>query len=263
MLNLSTGDYFNSNIFRFNIATAWYKTVWFRLLVAAILLAIIFFIVRGYYMRKLQQQKALLEKEKALEAERQRIAADMHDDIGAGLSRIRYITASMKEGSHVNKEDMERILSLSDESVEKMNEIIWSLNQGNQQLEELIYYTRSQCSEMANLAGMAFTFEIPENIPAITLGWKECRNIYLLVKEAVNNAIKHSGGTSIIIECSIGNDLQFSVADNGKGFNPEAVKKTGNGFLNYKKRVEKLNGSYELVTAESQGAKLIFNIPIN
>jgi two-component system, NarL family, sensor kinase len=212
---------------------------------------------------KIAFQKSIIEKQNALEEERLRIAADMHDDIGAGLSRIRYITAAMKEGRNISTEEMDKILSLSDESVEKMNEIIWALNQGNQQLEELIYYTRSQCSEMANLAGMAFTFDLPENIPPITLGWKECRNIYLLVKEAVNNAVKHSGGSSIIIECSIGNDLQFFIADNGKGFNPETVNKTGNGLLNYKRRVEKLNGTYKIISGTGEGTKLSFVIPLD
>ncbi len=262
VLNTATGDYINSNTFHFSIATPWYKTWWFILLAAALSLAIIFFIVRNYFMHKPQQQKALLEKEKALEAERQRIAADMHDDIGAGLSRIRYITAAMKEVSNSNKEEMDKILSLSDESVEKMNEIIWSLNQGNQQLEELIYYTRSQCSEMASNAGMEFICDLPETIPSITLGWKECRNIYLLLKEAVNNAIKHSAATTITIECSITKELQFTVADNGKGFNPDTVKRNGNGLLNYKKRVDNLNGSYRLATAPGQGTKLTFSIPL-
>jgi hypothetical protein len=62
-----------------------------------------------------------------------------------------------------------------------MNEIIWALNQGNQQLEELIYYTRSQCSEMVNNAGLEFNFSMPENIPAKIINWKDARNIYLLV----------------------------------------------------------------------------------
>lgn len=263
MLNPATGNYINSNIFRFSIATAWYKTVWFRLLVAAVLIGIVFFIIRGYYMSKLLKQKGLLEKEKALEAERQRIAADMHDDIGEGLSRIRYITASMKEGSHANKEDMDRILSLSDESVEKMNEIIWSLNQGNQQLDELIYYTRSQCSEMVNIADMEFIFDLPENIPVITLSWKESRNIYLLVKEAVNNAIKHAGAKKITIECSVTSRLTFSITDDGVGFNADASGKNGNGLLNYKKRIGKLNGTYQLITAPGKGTSIIFTIPLD
>jgi len=212
---------------------------------------------------KITEQKTIIEKQNALSEERLRIAADMHDDVGAGLSRIRYITSSLQNPDGSSNEGMiQKIVSLSDESVEKMNEIIWALNQGNQQLAELIYYIRSQCSEMANQAAMAFTLELPENIPSITLGWKECRNIYLLVKEAVNNAIKHAGGTSITIECSIGNDLQISVSDDGKGFDPDLVKKNGNGLLNYIKRIDNLKGTYQLITAPAKGTKLLFSIPL-
>ena len=115
---------------------------------------------------------------------------------------------------------------------------------------------------MASNAGMEFICDLPETIPSITLGWKECRNIYLLLKEAVNNAIKHSAATTITIECSITKELQFTVADNGKGFNPDTVKRNGNGLLNYKKRVDNLNGSYRLATAPGQGTKLTFSIPL-
>ena len=213
---------------------------------------------------KIAEQKTIIEKQNALSEERLRIAADMHDDVGAGLSRIRYITSSLQNMEGGSREEtIQKIVSLSDESVEKMNEIIWSLNQGSQRLEELIYYTRRQCSEMANLAGMAFTFDLPENIPAIILGWKECRNIYLLVKEAVNNAIKHSAADAIIIECNITAQLQFAVTDNGKGFEADTVKKTGNGLLNYKKRLENLHGTYQLITAPGKGTRLIFAIPLN
>ncbi len=244
------------------------KKLWVITALALALLSIGIIAIAQYRNTKnkheIAAQKAIIEKQHALAEERSRIAADMHDDVGAGLSRIRYITSALQNidgGS--NDETIQKIVSLSDESVEKMNEIIWSLNQGNQQLAELIYYTRSQCSEMANQAGMAFTFDLPENIPPITLGWKECRNIYLLVKEAVNNAIKHSGADSITIECSIGNDLQISVADEGKGFDPETVKKTGNGLLNYKKRIDNLKGSYQLITAPGEGTKLVFSIPLD
>ncbi|MEP7142285.1 MAG: ATP-binding protein, partial [Ferruginibacter sp.] len=152
---------------------------------------------------------------------------------------------------------------LSDEAVEKMNEIIWALNRGNQQLDELIYYTRSQCSEMLSNAGIAFSFELPENIPAKTIGWKDCRNLYLLIKETVNNAIKHAGATTIIIEFSITNKLAVSITDNGKGFDKDIIPKSGNGLANYKKRVSKLNAGYQLITSPGNGTKLLFTIPID
>jgi signal transduction histidine kinase len=116
---------------------------------------------------------------------------------------------------------------------------------------------------MVSNASMAFTFDLPENIPAITLGWKDCRNIYLLVKEAVNNAVKHSGATNITIECRAAEQLYFSVADNGNGFDLDVVKKNGNGLLNYKKRIENLKGTCQLITTPGEGTKLLFSIPIN
>ena len=242
---------------------AWYQTWWFQLLVMLMAAGLLMAAIRYYLRHQLKKQQAILEQERALTEERSRIAADMHDDVGAGLSRIRYITASMKDKMDKSDADIDKIVSLSDESVEKMNEIIWALNQGNQQLDELIYYTRSQCSEMVSNAGLAFTFDLPENIPAITLNWKDCRNIYLLVKEAVNNSIKHAGASTIRIECFIAKNLQFTVTDNGKGFDPKLIKIDGNGLLNYKKRIQVLNGNYQLVTSPGNGTKLLFTIPFN
>lgn len=262
MYNTATGTYINSNIYSFSIATVWYKTWWFRLLAVTLLLAILFIIVRGYYLCQLQKQKALLEKEKALEAERQRIAADMHDDIGAGLSRIRYITAAMKEGRNISTEDMDKILSLSDESVEKMNEIIWSLNQGNQQLSELIYHIRSHCAEMITNAGIEFTCTMPDEIPAITMEWKQTRNIYLLVKEAVNNAVKHSKAKNISLSFSINDVLQIVVKDDGIGFSEETISRKGNGLLNYKKRLAILEGAYNISSAAATGTEISFTVPV-
>ncbi len=247
----------------FTLLPAWYQTWWFKLLMILIVAASVFLVIKYYLREQIKKQQAILEAERSLTEERNRIAADMHDDVGAGLSRIRYITASMKDSHDISDADIEKIVSLSDESVEKMNEIIWALNQGNQQLDELIYYTRSQCSEMVSNAGLAFSFELPENIPAKTIGWKDCRNIYLLVKESVNNAIKHAGAKTITIECSIATRLTFSITDDGVGFNADASGKNGNGLLNYKKRIGKLNGTYQLITAPGKGTSIIFTIPLD
>ena len=115
---------------------------------------------------------------------------------------------------------------------------------------------------MVNNAGMAFNFELPENIPQKTMDWNESRNIYLLAKEAGNNAIKHAGAKTITIECSITDQLVFSIADDGIGFDAALAGKNGNGLLNYKKRIEKLNGTYQLITAPGRGTKIIFSIPV-
>lgn len=246
-----------------HVLPAWYQTIWFKITLI-LCIALLFFAAIRYYLRQqLRKQQAVIEGKKALDEERSRIAADMHDDVGAGLSRIRYITSALKEGKGLSTEDMDKILSLSDDSVERMNEIIWSLNQGNQQLDELIYHIRSQCAEMVSNAGLAFSFELPENIPHKTMDWKNCRNIYLLVKEAVNNAIKHSGANLVSIECRISDTLEFAVTDNGNGFDLSSVKVNGNGLINFEKRIHKLNGQFQLHSNPGEGTTIIFNIPIH
>lgn len=245
-----------------SILPAWYQTWWFRLLVMAIAAGFLFASIRYYLRQQLRKQQIILEKELALEAERQRIAADMHDDIGAGLSRIRYITAAMKEGKQMSHEEMDRILSLSDESVEKMNEIIWSLNQGNRSLEDTLAHLRSQCAEMVLQSNIEFVSHMPEVIPATVLSWTQTRNIYLLAKEAVNNAVKHAAATSIQLYVEIANNqLQLTITDNGKGFDHAALH-NGNGLKGFAKRVQTLKGSFEIKASQPTGTIVVFNIPL-
>ena len=253
----------NERILIVHLLPAWYQTTGFKIAVFILLIGLIYAAIRYYLKQQLKKQYAILEKERALESERQRIAADMHDDVGAGLSRIRYITAAMKDQDGLNKEQIDRIVSLSDESVEKMNEIIWALNQGNQQLEEILYFTRSQCSEMISNAGIEYSFNLPDKIPSMTLSWKACRNIYLLVKEAVNNAIKHAEASKISVEMIIQQQLVITIKDDGKGFDAALENTNGNGLRNYKKRVDNLKGTYTLHTAPGNGTSLQFEIPIS
>lgn len=197
-------------------------------------------------------------------SERNRIAADMHDDMGAGLSRMRYLSTAIQQGTkdETIKKELEKLITGSDELVGKMNEIIWTLNSNDETLEGALAYIRSQCSEMLDNAGIHINYNLPESFPPVVISSEKKRNLYLVVKEAVHNIIKHSGATNAIIECSIDGELHISIADNGKGFNPDTAKKNGNGLLNYKKRIDNLKGTYQLITAPEEGTKLVFSIPL-
>ena len=248
----------SSNTFTFTIATIWYNTAWFITLCICIGAFITGAFIRLYFQRKLGKQQALLDKQKALEAERSRIAADMHDDVGAGLSRIRYITSAIKDGKNLSNADMDKIMNLSDESVEKMNEIIWSLNQGNRNLDELIYHIRSQCATMVSSANLEFICELPGVIPQVNMGWNEGRNIYMLAKEAMNNAVKHAAATIITLDFSFQNNFTITITDNGKGYDANTANKKGNGFKNFEKRTDALNGRFSIESSSGSGTKVMF-----
>ena len=158
---------------------------------------------------------------------------------------------------------MDKILSLSDESVEKMNEIIWSLNRGDSSLEELIYHIRSQVATMVSNASLVFTYRIPEAIPVKSLNWNTSRHIYLLTKEAVNNALKHAEASVIHLQFEMqDSQLSISVADNGKGFDKTIARRDGNGLKSYEKRTASLNGTYQIRPADGGGTVVSFEIGV-
>jgi two-component system, NarL family, sensor kinase len=209
-------------------------------------------------------KKILLEEQQknALAMERLRIATDMHDDVGSGLSRIRYISASIQSGTTKIPDGLKKIMELGDDAIQKMSEIIWSLNQSNQNLEELLYYIRGQIGEMVTNANIEFECNLPEMIPVTNFGWNRNRNTYLLVKEAVNNAIKHASAKKIIVLITIQNQLHIEIRDNGKGFDQSVISNQGNGLKNYKKRINDLNGTFELSSEIGMGTTIILDIPL-
>jgi signal transduction histidine kinase/ligand-binding sensor domain-containing protein len=247
---------------QFNIATPWNKSWWFIIVLVALIGFAVWLIIRSYYLRKLEKQKAIIEKQAAITSERSRIAADMHDDMGAGLSRMRYLSATMKKEIQDDglKNDFDKLITGSDELVDKMNDIIWMLNSGDETLENVLYYIRSQCSEMLDHANINFQYNLPNIIPAKMINSEEKRNLYLVVKESVHNVIKHSETTKVNLYVQIDKQLKIIVADNGKGFDTEENKFKGNGLGNYQKRMTVLKGKVDIQSNEN-GTKVIFEVP--
>jgi signal transduction histidine kinase len=248
---------------QFTIATPWNKSWWFILLVCVAIGFIIWIISRAYYLRRIEKQNAIIEKQNAISSERSRIAADMHDDMGAGLSRMRYLSAAMKneikdEGM---KEDFDKLITGSDELVDKMNDIIWLLNSGDETLENVVYYIRSQCSEMLDHANISFEYSLPDNFPGKMISSEEKRNLYLVIKEAVHNIIKHSQATKVNLFVQIDKQIKIIVADNGKGFNAEENNLKGNGLGNYQKRMTVLKGKVN-IQSTGNGTVISFEVPL-
>jgi len=213
--------------------------------------------------RNFKIRKALLfaQQENAIAEERLRIASDMHDDVGSGLSRIRYIIGAIENGQTEQNPGLKKVTEITDDSIQKMKEIIWSLNESNQNLEDLIYYIRGQMSKMAEDAKVNFICHLPSAIPTVFFGWKRNRHAYLLVKEVVNNALKHAKANTITLHFEISNDLMITINDDGIGF--DTTKNfTGNGLNNYKKRLAELDARYKLISEIGKGTSFEFQLPL-
>jgi signal transduction histidine kinase len=184
---------------------------------------------------------------KAQQGERERISADMHDELGSGMTAIRLMSEiarnKMKENTPV---EIERISHSANDVLNKMNAIIWSMNSGNDTLDNLISYIRSYAIEYFDNTPIQCKVNTPENIPHKDLAGDKRRNIFLSVKETLNNALKHSKAELITINIEADEILQIQISDNGKGIDLENLRQFGNGLKNIARRMESIGGSFRI-----------------
>ena len=177
---------------------------------------------------------------KAQQEERNRISADMHDDLGAGMTTIRLYSelAKNKLGDNMIPE-IDKISSSSNELLNKMNAIIWSMSSSNDSLGNMTAYIRSYAIEYFENTGVDCRISIPEDLPNIEVIGEIRRNVFLVVKEALNNILKHAKATKVdIILMRVPGGLTLLIQDNGVGINFDALRQFGNGLKNMKKRME-------------------------
>ena len=243
---------------------AWWQTAWFRVGLALIFILLAILLVRYYYRRKLEKQMATLEKQQAIEKERTRIATDMHDDLGAGLSRIKFLSETIgikKQQQQPIEEDITKIREYSHEMIDKMGEIVWALNEKNDSLNDLLSYTRSYAVEYLSQMGITCTVDAPEYQYTGFVSGEFRRNIFLSVKESLHNVSKHARASHVSITMNISNQLVIVISDNGVGFNPSHRRKHGNGLLNIEKRMKDIDGTVKIVNGKGTEIRLVAPLP--
>lgn len=197
--------------------------------------------------------KAILDGEKR---ERRRISQEMHDDMGSGLTRLLFLSRSLGNGNYI----AQKISTATAELISKMNEVIWMMNNERDTLESLVTYLRATAGEMLEAAGIAMSFNADEAMPDIILPQELRRNIYLAVKEALHNAVKHSGATEVSIAITVKSGLFILVQDNGRGFKAPLAGVNGNGLGNMQRRMSTIGGTFELQSNDS--TLVLFSVPL-
>jgi len=251
--------------YAFEVLPPWWQTWWFSALVAIAIGLMTALLVKIYVRIKLEKQRHMLEKQQAIEKERTRIASDMHDDLGAGLSSIRFLSEKVKQNPSVDlaKNEISKIANISGELVENMNEIIWAMNEKNDTLEDLLFYTRSYAKEYCEENQLHCLTEFPEDIPTIFVSGEARRNIFLTIKESLHNIVKHSAATEVELKVSVEQQLTVMIKDNGQGFNLAHVEKpsSGNGLKNMKRRIESIGGEFNVLNGK--GVTVFLKVPLH
>lgn len=247
------------------------------LLIVIVFVAFIIFVVLMYnrkqllYLKEKQLQQAEyenrllqkeLEKQKSIEKERERISHDMHDDLGAGISALKLQAEFLKQKADDEdlQNDINELLKTSEEMNLSMREMLWSLNSGNDTLGSFIEYAVQYTGNFLKRTKIRLVTENTDMVSDTPISTEMRRNLFLCLKEAVNNAYKHSEGDTLKLSFSQeGNLFLMNIQDNGKGI-PD-VYSEGNGLRNMKRRMQEQEGECEVITSES-GTHLLFKIKI-
>ncbi len=222
--------------------------------------------IRAVEKLQLENDRKELEKYKAVidarDKERNRISQEIHDDIGSGLTSIRLLSeiAKTKNAHKDTARELEKISGTANVLIDKMNEIIWTLNSRNDTLPNLIAYLRHLVVEYFEPLPTQLHIVTPENISEIPVSGKIRRNILLSVKEALHNIVKHSQATEVNIHFTTGAYFSISISDNGIGFDPSLTQSYNNGLQNIKERLSIIGGSCSI--SNNGGTSIILKIPL-
>jgi signal transduction histidine kinase len=250
---------------------AWWFTIALAVAAAVAVAALAISVTRMRVRRRMEH----LERQRALERERARIARDIHDDLGASLTRITLLSQSVRsdlESGHRAGADVDRIYGTARELTRSMDEIVWAVNPQHDTLDSLVTYLGRFAQHFLTTAGIRCRLDAPLHLPALPLTAEIRHNVFLAFKEGLHNVVKHAQATEVRLSLELRPDgFMLVIADNGRGFKwppgQEPVMEPadghrlagGNGLTNMQKRLEEIGGrcGWDTTPGEGTRAKLI------
>jgi signal transduction histidine kinase/ligand-binding sensor domain-containing protein len=243
-----------------------WQTWWFGTSLATLSLGVVGAGVWLDTRRRMRRKMETLERQKAVEHERSRIARDIHDELGSHLTRITMLSEPARhepDAPHPGTTDVRQIYDIARALTRTMDEIVWAVNPQHDTPEGLVNYLEQFALEFLGAAGIRCRLDLPMQLPAWPLTAETRHNLFLALKEALHNAVKHAGATEVRIALTLeARTLTLSVEDNGCGFDPGTPNSTGNGLENMRRRLEHIGGSCEIGRARGQGVKVVFIVPM-
>lgn len=241
-------------LFRFTIATPFWMAWWFFVLIGLLVIAAFYVWYRARVNR--------LRKSYAM---RNTISRNLHDEIGAAISSINIYSdvAKQKTQEAETAKLLEKIYATSARIMESMNDIVWYINPKNDAMDEVEIRMREFALPLLDAKGIACYFQVDPVLKDVRLSMQQRQHLYLLFKEAINNAVKYAQASEVSVALyREGKRLHLDVVDNGIGFDMTRVK-AGNGLRNMEERTKAMNGTFYLQSAPGVGTRIqaIMQIP--
>lgn len=256
----------------FNVPPHLWETRWFRMAGLAAVLLLVAGVVSWLSHIRHQRLVRRLEQQQALERERTRIAQDIHDDLGASLTRIAMLSQSAldkTQAAQPSAAEMNRIYSTARAMARTMDEIVWAINPRHDSLDSVAVYFAEFVEEYLSVSGLKFRLEIPLELPPRVITSELRHNLFLAFKEALNNSVKHARASEVVVTLAVReNGFLLSAEDNGCGFEmsapgdrPDSRRSArGNGLKNMRRRLEDLGGRCHIQSVPGQGTRVSFEV---
>lgn len=251
------------------IVTRFWQTWWFIALTSSSLLVGVGTTVRFVEKKKFQRRLQLAEQERALERERSRIARDLHDDLGSSLTRISLLSGLLLADKN-NPQQVEghasKLSQAADQTVRSLEEIVWAVRPGSDTLQSLVEYIAHFANELFEGNRTRCRLDLPHDLPALALPPDVRHNMFLIVKEALTNALKHAAAKEVRVAAkAAGGTIEIVVADDGKGFAPDTTATPGkrNGLGNMRQRAETIGGKLDLQSTPGSGTSVRLTVNLS
>jgi two-component sensor histidine kinase len=253
--------------FRDFVVVRFWQTWWFAAGTGFLVFLVVVATVRLVERRKYQNRLRRAEQERALERERARIAQDLHDDLGSSLARISLLSGLAQADQNDPQQvqgHLHKIAEAADETVRALEEIVWAVRPGSDSLQSLVEYVAHFSNELFEGNGTRCRLDLPHDLPQLPLPPDMRHNIFLVVKEALTNVLKHAQAKEVRVQAKAGGQwIEFVVQDDGHGFdssrNPHESKR--NGLSNMQRRAVTMGG-HLTVQSTKTGTTVRLVVPI-
>ncbi len=242
-----------------------WETRWFPVVGGVLVLGALAGTINWVARRRYKRRLAQLETRHAIERERLRISQDMHDDIGSILTRVSILSDVGQSETDASKSahQFNRIGTQVRAAVVALDEIVWATNPGDDNLPRFAEYVGRFADECFENTPVRCWQEMPTDLPKLPLRADIRHNVFLAIKEALNNVLKHSGASEVWLRLQLTERaVRVEVEDNGHGFSPDSTAASGNGLRNLQSRLSECGGSAQLTSAPGKGTRIRFVFPL-
>ena len=253
--------------FAFTVTPFFWQSWPFRLLAALFIMAFMAGVVRHLLLRRVRLLLKRVEQEAALQKERTRIAQDMHDELGARFTQISLLgelsTHALAEPDKA-RDYLGQISRVARTGIQSLDEIVWAVNPRNDSLSDLLDYTGQYARDFLAAAGLECRLDFPDPMPTANVSGEIRHSVFLVVKEALNNVVKHAQASQVrlSVETTAGG-MRWVIEDNGKGFEAAPNNAIADGLRNIRQRSAALRGHADIESVPGKGTRVAVEIPLS